>query len=189
MAWNKTMIEWTAERIAQLETVEEVKSLRANAAKLGNQAVVERCDADLHRRSPLRVRQPRLEAEDQDRADQYVAEFHFVCPNESEVKKEPDGAIRTGTWVVAEKHAEAAIRYGSLVALHKAKAEPSYLQGRVTAFQKQPRAPKNADGELVSTESGIEFRLELTHDSLVWKGDGSGEKGYAWAPIPSSDSK
>jgi hypothetical protein len=183
------MIEWTDERIAQLKTIEEVKSLRANAARHGNQAIVERCEADLRRRNPPRVRQPRLAAEDQDRAGQYVLEFHFVCPNESEVKKETDGTIRTGTWVVAEKHAEAAVRYGSLVALHKAKAEPSYLQGKVTAFQKQPRAPKNAEGEFVSTESGIEFRLEPMHESSVWKGDGSGEKGYAWAPIPESDSK
>jgi hypothetical protein len=157
--------------------------------KLGNQEVVALCEADLERRKPVRARAARPEGFEENRAGHYVCEFHFVCPEESEVKKEPDGTIRTGTWVVAEKHAEAAVRYGSLVALHKAKAEPSYLQGKVTAFQKQPRAPKNAEGEFVSTESGIEFRLEPMHESSVWKGDGSGEKGYAWAPIPESDSK
>ena len=183
------MTEWTTDRIAQLKTTEEVKSLRANAEKRGNQIVVERCDADLRRRNPPRVRQSRPEREDQDRAGQYVSEFHFVCPDEAEVKKELDGTIRTGTWVVAEKHAEAAVRYGSLVALHRIKAEPSYLQGKVTGFQKQPRATRNADGEFVSTETGIEFQLKPTVDALAWKGDGSGEKGYVWAPIPASDPK
>jgi hypothetical protein len=181
---DETMIEWTAEKIAQLKTVEEVKSLRDNAAKRGIVKLVDLCEADLRLRKPPQVRRARPEDVEELRTGQYVSEFHFVCPNESEVTKNQDGSIRTGTWVVAAANAEAAVKYGSLVALHVTKAEQSYVQGTVKAWTKQPREPKNAEGELVKTEFGIEFLIEPTNNTLPWKGDGAGEKGYAWAPIP-----
>ena len=178
------MIEWTAEKIAQLETIEKVKSLRDNASKRGNQAIVELCEADLLRRDPPRLKQQRPEGTDENRAGHYVSEFHFVCPNELDVIRNSDGSIRSGTWVVAETHAEAAQTYGSLIALHASRAEPSYLQGTIKAWEKRPRAPKYADGQLVKTEFGIDFLFEPTNYPTQWVGEGAGEKGYAWAPIP-----
>ena len=178
------MIEWTAEKIAQLKTVEEVKSLRDNAAKRRIVNVVNLCEADLRLRKPPQVRQARLEGIGEIRTGQYVSEFHFVCPNESEVKNDHSGFIRSGTWVVAEANAAAAVKYGSLIALHVTKAEPSYLQGKIKNWIKQARDSKNAEGELVKNEFGIEFQFEPTSDALPWRGDGSGEKGYAWALIP-----
>jgi hypothetical protein len=181
---EKIMVEWSAEKIALLKTIEEVKSLRDNAEKRGNTEIVDLCKVELDRRKPVRPKGLARVRDQESRAGQYVSEFHFVCPNESEVKRDPDGSIRTGTWVVAAANAETAVKYGSLVALHITKAEPSYLQGRVKAWAKQAREPRNADDELVKTEFGIEFLLEPTHTPLPWKGDSSGEKGYAWAQTP-----
>ena len=73
------------------------------------------------------------------RNDQYVSEFHFICPSELAVTRNQDGTIWTGTWVVAEEHAERSAKYGSLVSLHSSKAEPSYLQGTVVAWRKSAR--------------------------------------------------
>jgi hypothetical protein len=65
------MIDWTADRIASLDT-EGVMTLRQNADRLGVTPLVELCDADLARRSPAPklVRGPRH--------DQVVVGFHFV---------------------------------------------------------------------------------------------------------------
>lgn len=178
------MIEWSAEKIANLKTVDEIKSLKANATKRAEDTVVEMCEAELRRRNPVKPKRPAKEKSAEDRTGQYVQEFHFVCPNESEVKKDAAGLIRSGTWVVAEANAEAAVKYGSLIALHTARAEPSYLQGTIRGWNKQARQPRNADGELVGHEFGIEFQFEPTSSPLPWKGDASAEKGYAWAPIP-----
>jgi hypothetical protein len=86
--------------------------------------------------------------------------------------------------VVDEAHAEAAVKYGSMIALHIAKAEPSYLQGKIRGWKKQARQPRNNDGDLVSNSEGIEFEFEPTNNPLSWQGDAAGEKGYAWSPIP-----
>src|SRR6266436_4836050 len=47
------MADWTFERIAEL-SIEQVKSLRANALKRTENAVVELCDAEMARRKPAR---------------------------------------------------------------------------------------------------------------------------------------
>jgi hypothetical protein len=178
------MVDWTAEKIAQLNTIEKVEALRDNAARHRNQTIVELCEADLARRNPPRIKQPRLPASSEDRAGHYVSEFHFVCPNESEVERTQTGLVRTGTWVVAAAHAEAAVRYGSKIALHITKSQLSYLQGTIKEWHERERQPRNADGELVKTKHGIEFLFEPTTDALSWKGESSGEKGYAWSPLP-----
>jgi hypothetical protein len=45
------MIEWSAEKIAALE-LEGLKSLRANALKIGHREVIALCDAELAKRKP-----------------------------------------------------------------------------------------------------------------------------------------
>ena len=171
-------IEWTAEKLAALND-KDLKTLHERAVQRNAQQLKLLCETETARRKPPKVTVP-----NERKAGQYVSEFHFVCPNESEVKMEPSGFIRTGTWVVAEAHAVAATKFGSLIALHVTKAEPSYMQGTIKRWKKQAREPRNAEGELVSNEMGIEFQFEPTNDPLPWKGDGAGEKGYAWLPIP-----
>jgi hypothetical protein len=177
------MIEWPAERIKELK-IEQVKSLRDNAAKRGNQVVVDLCDAEIARRNPPRVKQPRIVGANEDRSGYYVSEFHFVCPNELDVEPMQNGLVRTGTWVVAAKHAEAAVRYGSKIALHVERADPSYRQGTIKEWRERERQPRNSDGDLVKTKHGIEFLFEPTNGALPWKGEGAGEKGYARELIP-----
>lgn len=178
------MIEWTVEEIAKLDTVEKVRALRDNAAKRENRTIVERCEADLIRRNPPRIKQARANQRDESRAGYFVSEFHFVCPNELGVTRNPNGSIRSGTWVVAVANAEAAIKYGSLLALHATKAEQSYLQGVIKTWEKRPRESRYSEDQLVKTEFGIDFLFEPTSNPLPWVGERAGEKGYAWAPIP-----
>jgi hypothetical protein len=85
---------------------------------------------------------------------------------------------------VAEEHAVAAERYSSLVALHSEKAEHSYIQGKVKGWRKSAREKKYS-GELdAKTPFGIDFLIVPQSNTSEWKGDGAGEKGYLWAPIP-----
>ncbi len=174
-------IAWTRESLSK-RTVEEINRVRERALKQSVNDLVALCDAELEKRKPQK--KPKSEQVHINRAGHYVSEFHFVCPQESEVERDTSGSMRTGTWVVKETHAEIAVKYGSVVALHTTKAEPSYLQGRIKSWKKQARQPRNADGELVSNKEGIEFEFEPTKDCLEWKGDSAGEKGYAWSPIP-----
>ena len=177
------MMEWTTEEIAKL-THEAVKSLRENAAKRGKQDIVARCDADLVRRNPPRARPVRPGASAETRAGHYVSEFHFVCPGELGVTRNQDGTIWSGTWVVAVANAKDGEKYGSLVALHATRTDPSYLQGTIKAWLKKPRERKYAEGQEVRTKFGIDFLFEPSSNPLPWQGDATGEKGYAWAPIP-----
>jgi hypothetical protein len=172
---------FTPDQIAKW-TKEEIKRVRERALKQTANDLVVLCDAELEKRKP--PKKPKSEQTRIGRAGQYVSELHFICPEESEVERNSSGLMTTGTWVVDEAHAEAAVKYGSLVALHTTRAEPSYLQGKIKGWKKQARQPRNADGQLVSNSEGIEFQFEPTNDRLPWKGGGAGEKGYAWAPIP-----
>jgi hypothetical protein len=130
------------------------------------------------------VKLPRPDGGSEDRTGYYVSEFHFVCPNELGVTRHVDGLIRSGTWVVAEANVELARRHGSTIALHASRADFSYLQGTIKAWEKRPREPRYTEDQLVKTEFGIDFLFEPTDLSLPWAGEGAGEKGYAWAPIP-----
>jgi hypothetical protein len=165
---------------------DQVKTLRDNAAKHGDLATVTLCEVELLRRKPARVKRPRSDGESENRGGYYVSEFHFVCPNELGVTRQADGRIRSGTWVVAEANVELALRHGSTVALHASKVESSYLQGTIKAWEKRPRESRYAEDQLVKTEFGIDFLFEPTNTSLPWVGEGAGEKGYAWVPIPTT---
>jgi len=172
---------FTPDQIAKW-TTEEVKRVRERASTQAVNDLIALCNAEFERRKPKK--KPPSEKARINRAGQYVSEFHFVCPEESEVERNASGFMRTGTWVVDGVHAEAAVKYGSLVALHIAKAEPSYLQGKIKSWKKQARQPRNADGKLASNREGIEFEFEPTNDPMAWQGDSAGEKRYAWPPIP-----
>ncbi len=176
------MIEWTKEKVAARSN-EEIETLRQNAAKRQRQDIVELCNEELARRKPARTKKGSSNA-NPDHRGQYVAEFHFVCPNELGVIRNQDGTIWSGTWVVAEENAENAVRYGALVSLHSSRAEPSYLQGEIKGWRKSARKPRYSGEQLTQVEEGIDFLFKPSDLPLPWKGDATGEKGYAWKPFP-----
>ncbi len=186
--WHKLMdkwppmVEWTQEKIATLSG-QEISSLRANATKSGRQDIVGLCNAELERRKPVRVRRA-MEGGNEDRRGQYVRAFHFVCPSELGVTRSQDGGIWTGTWVVAVEHAERALKYGAVVALHTSKAEPSYLQGPIKDWRKSPRELRYTGEQTTQKEEGIDFFFQFSDSPMQWIGEATGEKGYDWAPLP-----
>ncbi|GIQ76633.1 hypothetical protein [Bradyrhizobium sp. RD5-C2] len=179
------MIVWTQEEIAQRST-DQIKIIQENAAKQGRSDVVTLCANELEARKPARAKAIKARPSSKQRLREYVSEFHFVCPKETDVTQNADGSTWTGTWVVAEEIVDAALTYGSIVALHTSKAELSYLQGEIRAWRRSPRQRRYADGQTVKTTSGIDFLLTPNDNPVPWHGDGAGEKGYRWAEIPSS---
>ena len=174
------MIDWPRERIAGLP-LEGVKTLRENAARRGETEVIERCDAELAARAPVRKKSPRVNGPQSPHRGEVVIGYHFVCPREKGVTTNPDGTIWTGTWVVDKEVAEPSSRIGAYVALHAAKSEASYLQGIIKDWRSTKRDREYAEGKPVKIEYGIDFLLEPTNEPYQWKGDGSGEKGYVWS--------
>jgi hypothetical protein len=175
------MVVWTPEEIAK-RTTAHITALRENAHRQKREDIVALCDAELEKRKP--TRQSRIAKGDNRKTGQYVSEFHFVCPNELGVTRNPDGSIWTGTWVVAEDNAIDAEARGSLVALHASKAAPSYIQGKIKGWRRSPRENRYSEDQLVKTMSGIDFLFMPDKGAMPWKGDATGEKGYLWADIP-----
>jgi hypothetical protein len=163
------MIVWTPERIAELSSA-QIKTLRSNAVRNGKSDVVGLCDAELLRRRPTRQT-----------LSGSVVGFHFVCPRETGVTKNGDGTVWTGTWVVDRAKAEHGEKIAAYVALHVSKAENSYLQGVIEGWRISKRDREYAEDRPVRIQHGIDFLIRLTVKSYEWKGDGAGEKGYAWA--------
>ena len=175
---NLKKVDWDPERIAAL-AIGRVQDLRKNALHYGDQALVHRCDADIARRSPAKVRRP-IAGQAASRKGRFVSGFHFVCDRKKGVTLNPDGTFWTGAWVVDEAHADRRAKISAYVALHAAKAELSYRQGVIKAWRKVTREPEYA-GRPVKIETGVDFLLEPTSDPHKWVGSGSGEKGYAWS--------
>lgn len=173
------MVEWTKETISQLPKP-KIETLRENALRGGHQAIADLCVEVLLELQPARSSKG---SSNEDRQGYYVSEFHFICPNELGVIRDADGSIWTGTWVVAERHLNHALQYNSLVCLHSAKAEPSYLQGVVKGWRKSPRDKKYTGPNETQINEGIDFLIDLSDVHLPWVGDGTGEKGYAWKPL------
>jgi len=176
------MVVWTKEKVGELST-EGIEALRENALRQSRHDLVQLCDEELARQKPVRKRKPPLHVAENHQG-KYVREFHFVCVDELSVVRNADGTIWTRTWVVSEEHAESAQRYGSLVALHSSKAEPSYLQGTIIDWRKAPRERRYSGDKPAQISEGVDFLFRPSNVALPWKGDGAGEKGYGWAPIP-----
>lgn len=176
------MVVWDDNRISNLND-KELRNLCENAKRSQRPELVALCEAEISKRGrPAHSRKSNIQTER--RNGMYVSEFHFVCPQRLGLNNEPDGRVWTGTWVVAESHARDASNFKSIVALHATKGETSYLQGFVLDWRRSDRERKYTGENLTQIESGIDFLLELSHSPLAWQGNGSGEKGYAWAPIP-----
>ena len=165
---------WDAEKISKLST-DALTNLCANATRLGEASVVDLCQVEIAKRTPAKKSR---EVKTASRSSEPVKGFHFVCDNERGVTRNQDGTFWSGTWVVSEKNAENALKSGAYVALHRSRAEPSYLQGTVTGWRKSPRERRYGDQE-AQTRFGIDFLLQPTVQAYEWVGDATGEKGYA----------
>lgn len=179
---------WTQSEIANLQT-KDVQSLLVNAKKHNQNETIELCNEEIARRgtkiSVSRSSSGKAPGVPR-KAFDYVTEFHFVCEDELGVTRNENGTLWTGTWVVAEKHANEGVKYRSVVALHKAKALDSYLQGTILEWRKSPRQPKYSGESKTRIEIGIDFLITPVSTPLQWVGNGSGEKGYRWKESSSS---
>jgi len=162
---------WTSEQLAG-QSLETVKLLRERAIAKANNELLLLCDDEIARRSPSKKPASQL-----DRKGQPVRGFHFVCKRDRGVVHNPDGTCWSGSWVVAKEHAERAERNNAYLALHESKSEQSYLQGIIKGWRAAPRDRQYSDVE-AQTEEGIEFLLEPISTVFLWRGGGSGEKGY-----------
>ena len=171
------MIEWTSEKLAD-HSPEQIKALRENALKRGNAEIVALCDAELARRSPPKKLVKKASRRGSDRGP--VLGYHLKCKREQGVIQNPDGTFWTGTWAIAESQAERSLQAGSYAALHEAKADPSYLQGNIKAWRPNKRQKEYAPGRKVQKDTGVDFLVVPTDKPLMWIGDGSGERGYAY---------
>jgi hypothetical protein len=122
MAKEKSSSEWTAERVSTM-TIQQLKNLRENAIRLGDDAVAALCKAAIENRVPPNKKAQRVFSAP--RADEVVIGFHFVCPEGKGVTSNVDGTVWTGTWVVDKEHAEIGSKIGAYVALHRKKSESS----------------------------------------------------------------
>ena len=139
---------------------------------------IELCELEIATRAAFKKKKHQSVRGLSPRDDVPVIGFHFVCAREKGVTRNPDGTLWSGTWVVAEKQAEQALKTGAYVALHESKSEPSYLQGAMKGWRPAPRARRYGEQEVKIT-SGIDFLIEPTSQPVEWVGDGAGEKGYA----------
>jgi hypothetical protein len=175
-------IEWTSEKIGAL-SAGQLENLRTNALQKGAVEVVAMCDAEIERRKPTRKK---AASSSKSHSGEVVLEFHFVCRKEQNVEPAPNGFLWTGTWWVSRKVAKEAAKFASYVALHEARAQPSYLQGEIRDIRVSKRKKEYVEGQPVKNEIGIDFLIQPTEGSLVWSGDATGEKGYRWGPKPGS---
>lgn len=173
------MVQWTIEQIARLSN-DQIGILRENAERFAQLEIIDLCVEELSRRKSIRAAKKTVNVKN-DRRGHYVSELHFVCPSELGITRNRDGTIWTGTWVVAEEHAERAVKFGSSISLHSSRAELSYLQGKVKAWRKSPRQLRYSGQQRTQVDEGIDFLFEPSGSPLPWKGDATGEKGYAWA--------
>jgi hypothetical protein len=171
---------WTREKLQGL-SLPQLQQLRANALRLSQEQVVADCDQELAGRvKPTRVvtkRSPKTSETD------VVVGYHFVCQADHGVQFNQDGTFSSGSWAVSERNVQNSIKYGAYLALHTAKSEPSYRQGRVVGYQKTTRSMVDS-----KIEEGIEFRVQPEDTPYAWVGGGSGEKGYKWEKLVSKGS-
>jgi len=95
-----------------------------------------------------------------------VIGMHFVCRDDLNVTDRGDGTFETGYWAVASKHCET-VEY---VALHEAKDQLSYRQGRVIDWFTVDYGGRDR----------VVFVVREHGPARPWNGGGSGEKGYDW---------
>jgi hypothetical protein len=95
-----------------------------------------------------------------------VHTIHLICRDDLHIEHLPDGTFRTGVWLVSLKTATEAQR----IALHRSRAEVSFLQGRRL---------KSVAG-LVDGKRRFTFLVREDAEAVGWPADGgAGEKAYS----------
>ena len=104
-----------------------------------------------------------------------VAGMHVITRDSLNTRHNPDGTFWSGAWQVDHKHAAAAVKKGSYLALHQTKSECSFLQGKVIGWDVQ-----TPDGDENIVAPCVRFLVQPSGEGLNWVGSGTGEKGYLW---------
>jgi hypothetical protein len=173
--------QWTAEKLAAQDR-KSVETIRDRALRLGVADLVELCEASLALKPITKSKIARITAPKR-AADDVVVGYHFVCERGRGVTEASSGRFWSGSWVVAESNVSKSIQRGAYLALHEAKSEMSYRQGKIVDFRRSVRdmVPESDAGPPPQIEEGIEFLVEEAGKAYEWVGRGAGEKGYRWA--------
>ena len=169
-------VEWTSEKLAKL-SMQQVENLRENARGKCDNAIVALCDGELEARKPAKPTRDSVA-----RNKGAVVGYHLVCrPEEKGSTRNKDGTVWSGTWVVAEKQAQRSLKNGAYVALHASHSDRSYLHGIIKGFRRTKREDAYAEGQKVKTPVGTDFLLEITNQSVEWRGAGTVERSYVYS--------
>jgi hypothetical protein len=171
----------TAEKLAAQDR-KSIVTIRERALRHGATDLVALCETALAQKPITKSKSGGVTAP-RHASDDVVIEYHFVCERGRGVTEDGNGRFWSGSWVVAESNVRKSIQHGAYLALHEARSEDSYRQGKVLDFRRKPRdmVPETDAGASPQIEEGIEFLIEETSDSFEWVGGGAGEKGYKWA--------
>lgn len=162
---------FTSAKLAELPR-DKLLAIRENAVRYAASDLVQMCNEEIDRRTPVKSRQVKGSARRTE--GDVVIGYHFVCAGNRGVSEDGDGHFRSGSWVVAETNVQDSLQYGAYLALHEAKNLPSYRQGQITGYRLTPRDMIDKDNV------GIEFVVQETGTPYDWVGDATGEKGYRW---------
>ena len=92
--------------------------------------------------------------------------IHLICKDDLHLRRLPDGRFTTGVWRVGPAAAAEAER----IALHRSRAEPSFIQGERL----------RSVASLVAGQRRFTFEVQAEGAPLAWPvGGGSGEKAYS----------
>jgi hypothetical protein len=169
----------------------KVETIRENALRLGADDLAAMCDLELAERkpaigskssgasrAPVRSAPRNAAASSPSRTNMVVSGYHFVGEKDFGVVDLGDGRFWTGPWVVADANVDQSLSAGAYLALHEAKTQPSFRQGKIIGYRRA------SDSE--STEA-VEFLVEAAPKSRAWVGAGSGDTGYKWAKLRDED--
>jgi len=182
---TKPLHPWTKEKLAMKDR-KAIQTILERATKRRVIDLMEMCEQVL---GDMRSQQKRSVSAALHRSVRdLVVGYHFVCDQGRGVTEANDGCFWSGSWVVAESHVQRSLEYGAYVALHAARNELSYRQGKIINFRKSPRdmLATTVQGEHPQIREGIEFLIQETNEPYQWVGDGTGEKGYMWRSHQSS---
>ena len=91
--------------------------------------------------------------------------IHLICKDDLHLRRLPDGRFTTGVWLVGLAAATEAQR----IALHRSRAEPSFLQGERL---------RSVAG-MVEGKRRFTFEVQADGAPVAWPaGSGAGEKAY-----------
>ena len=162
---------YTSEKLRAYDS-KQLAQIRQNALTKLVFDLVELCDAEMLER---RVETPSRTINDESKnLKNVVVEYHFVCDGDEGVTDNSDGTFFSRSWVVSEQILKRSIKLGTRLYLHGARAEPSYRQGKVVAYE---NVQALGEGKM---RDRIGFCVEPDNQTGEWFGRATGERGYRW---------